>query len=169
MQIACGGKELTYNLRFDMSSGQPLLHVDFQLFATGHQLDKKKLLAHVPVSLVDLWSLSRGLYLAFLAAGGFDPYFDRLIEHRLEGFHQMANQNAATVYPLMLRVRTKPIEDWLRANPKHLQVLLKFAADGLNSLTNEQKMLIPGLVEQHLFGKGTLTALGGMLTTRLRP
>jgi hypothetical protein len=146
-----------------------VLHVDFQIFCPGHTLDRKKLLAHAPISLDDLWRSNRTLYIGFLAAGGYDSYFDRLIERGLEGFHRISSENAAAGYPLIMRVLSKPEEDWLLANKRHLAALEKIANDGLKTLTSEEKSLIPELVSRKLFRDGGLTLLGEMLSTRLRP
>ena len=168
LRFICSGQETMYNLRFDMSPGQPLLHIDFQILAPGHPLNRRKFLDHAPVSLQDLWSFNRTLYLGFLAAGGYDSYFDKLIEQRLQGFQTIWSQNAATGYPLMLRVFAKPKEDWLLANPKHFEILMKIVRNGLGSLSAGEKALIPELVSQDMFRDGGLTLLGEMLGTRLR-
>ena len=159
---------MTYNLRFDLSHAQPVLHVDFQIFCPGHALDRKRMLDHAPVSLDDLWRSNRMLYLGFLAAGGYDLYFDRLIEKGLQGFHRITSENAAAGYPLMMRVLSKAEEDWLLANEKHLMVLRKVASDGFGALAAEEKRLIPDLVSRKLFRDGGLTLLGEMIATRRR-
>lgn len=169
LKLACSDEDLRYILRFDLSHAQPVLHVDFQIFCPGHTLDRKKLLAHAPISLDDLWRSNRTLYIGFLAAGGYDSYFDRLIERGLEGFHRISSENAAAGYPLIMRVLSKPEEDWLLANKRHLAALEKIANDGLKTLTSEEKSLIPELVSRKLFRDGGLTLLGEMLSTRLRP
>jgi hypothetical protein len=168
MKFTRSKNEMIYNLRFDLSPAQPVLHVDFQIFAPGQDFDRKKLLDHSSVMLEDLWKENRILYLGFLAAGGYDSYFDSLIEHGLEGFHRISYQNASSGYPLMMRVHVKPKEDWLHANLGHLKVLTKIAADGFNALTVQDRKLIPELVSQQLFRDKGLTLLGEMLATRLR-
>jgi hypothetical protein len=168
MRSLCSGEELNYNLRFDMSP-MPTLHVDYQIHAPGHMLHLSKPLEHEPVDLDNLWALNRNLYLGFLAAGGYDTFFDHIIENRLAGFRSVTRSNAATAYPLILRVHTRPKEDWLRANPQIQSVLLKIAAEGLDSLSTEEKRLIPELVSQELFLDGRLTLYGEILATRFRP
>jgi len=168
MRLKRSNEELWYNLRFDLNPAKPVLHVDFQIFAPGHSLHRKKLLRHASISLEDLWNSNKDLYLGFLAAGSYDSFFDRLIERGLEGFERISSQIAAAGYPLMMRVYLKPREDWLLANRQHLDVLIKIAGDGFRSLTPQDKKLIPDLVSQQIFRDGGLTLQGQMLATRLQ-
>jgi len=91
------GQEIRpYNLRFDQSLGQRLIHVDFAFYEDGRE---SKLIAHRPLDFEDVYNYNRNIFIAMMFAGMFDAHFTTLIKNGIKGLEKLASQNSAFLYP----------------------------------------------------------------------
>jgi hypothetical protein len=88
----CDGRKIrTYNIRFDQSMGERLVHIDFSFYDRGRET---KLIAHRPLDFEEVFSYNRSIFIAMMFAGMFDAYFTTLIKKGIMGLEKLASQNS---------------------------------------------------------------------------
>lgn len=127
---------MKYNLRFDQSSGEPLLHLDFSLYDARQE----KLIAHYPIDLETIYQFSPDLFVAILAAGMCDGHFSTIIERGLKGIAELIARNPAYFYPFKQILLLEKAIDWFDENPQHYQILEKVSSG--EELTEEEKSVV---------------------------
>jgi hypothetical protein len=131
-----GNKSLKYNLRFDQSSGEPLLHLDYSIYGAGQE----KLIAHYPIDLEMIYQFSPDLFVAILAAGMCDGHFSTIIERGLKGIAELIARNPAYFYPFKQILLLEKAIDWFDENPQRYQILEKVSSG--EELTKEEKDVV---------------------------
>jgi hypothetical protein len=88
-------ERLKYTLRFDQSVGERLVHLDFSLY-DGNEI---KLIAHRPLDFEEVYRFNVRLFIGMMLAGIFDSYFSTLVKDGIKGLRNLAEKNAAFLYP----------------------------------------------------------------------
>jgi hypothetical protein len=117
------GADLTYNLRFDQSKGQPLVHVDYS-FMDGREV---KLIAHRPLVVEEVQQFNQDLFVAMMCAGLCDSYFTTIIEGGLAGIHELIKKHPAFAYPLKWIWVVDTAIIWLNKNKEGYRILEKLS------------------------------------------
>lgn len=131
-----GNKTLKYNLRFDQSAGEPLLHLDYSLYDARQE----KLIAHYPIDFEMIYQFSPDLFVAILAAGMCDGHFSTIIERGLKGIADLVAKNPAYFYPFKHILLLEKAIDWFDEDPRRYQILEKVSA-GVE-LSDEEKDVV---------------------------
>jgi hypothetical protein len=129
-------RRLKYILRFDQSSGEPLLHLDYSMYDER----EKKFIAHCPVDLETIYQSSPDLFVAILAAGMCDGHFSSIIERGLKGVAELIAKNPAYFYPFKHMLLLEKAIDWFDEKPERYQILEK--VNSREQLTNEEKDVV---------------------------
>jgi hypothetical protein len=155
-----------HQLRFDVSSGGPQLHLDYQIFSEDMKT-RKKIVSHQVVNYEDIWNFSKNLAIGFLAASAYDIHFDKMIiPEKLNGLKESFSKNPLTVYPLFIRSMASQPYKWLKKNPLAFEILEKIIKK--LKLTPKEAELIPKFEEMHLLKEGRLTIMGDIVYIRLK-
>lgn len=157
------GDSLDYELRFDRSLGQPLLHLDFQIYSANPLLNRRKIINHLPIDLEEVWKFNENLHIGFLVAGAYDVDFDKIIPQGLKGLDELLNEQPVAIYPLVIRSFIKPKQDWLEQHPAAMSVLKAMAENRPHQ--SDAKILV-SLEEQGLLDEGSITILANIILTR---
>jgi len=158
--------EVSFQLRFDRSKGEPTFHVDFQIFAPRHQYHMKKLLKHISIDLREIWEFDNTLYVAFLPAGAYDIKMDKIIT-QIKGFDQLVQEEPVALYPLIMRALSKDKENWLKENSDALK-LLKLAVSPKFSPSSKDRKTVAKLEEKGLLHENRPTILADIVLTRMK-
>lgn len=151
-----------HQLRFDMSKGEPNLHIDYQIFPEKGLCYKS--VGHSVVNYKDIWDFSQNLAIGFLLAATYDVNFEKIVvPTRLSGIDEAFRDNPLTVYPLFVRsMAGKPFR-LVKGDSKLLGTFLKIGKkETVNDLRAAKTLEDIGLVRD--FG---LTILGDIVHARL--
>lgn len=161
------GDEISYHqIRFDVSKGEPKLHLDYEIHFEKKLSKKRKVISHLAVNYEDIWDFSENLAIGFLAASAYDVKFDTtIIPERISGIKESFRKNPLTVYPLFIRSMAERPYMWLKERPKAREVL-KSIATGKKVI--ERKELILELEDIGVVRHGKLTILGDIVYARLQ-
>jgi hypothetical protein len=156
------GKFSDHQVRFDMSGGEPRLHIDYEV----HSEDKRtsKIVGHYVLNYTDIWDFSENLAIGFLSASAYDVNFEtKVIPHSLENLAESFRNNPSTLLPLFVRSRAAKPFKAVKGNPKLSQVLIKKAKK--QEVRDENS--IKELEQIGLLKDGDLTILGDIVYSRL--
>lgn len=149
-------------LRFDVSKGEPKLHLDFQVYYENKS--PRKILSHSVVNFKDIWDFSEDLAIGFLLASVYDVNFDTvIIPERISGIHESFRANPLTVYPLFVRsMAGKPFR-LIRNEVKLFDTLHQVA----RREKVRKKAFLKRLENMGLIKDNRLTILGDIVHARL--
>ncbi|MCW4045795.1 MAG: hypothetical protein NWE94_09810 [Candidatus Bathyarchaeota archaeon] len=157
-----GGQTFLHQVRFDMSKGEPNLHVDYQIFPENGQCYKS--VGHSVVNYKDIWNFSENLAIGFLLAAAYDINFENLVvPANLSGIDEAFRDNPLTVYPLFVRsMAGKPFRQIKEDSTLR---------DVFSRIARKEKVSDPALVktleEMGLVKDAGLTILGDIVNARL--
>ncbi|MCD6240602.1 hypothetical protein J7K27_03640 [Candidatus Bathyarchaeota archaeon] len=156
------GEQAYYQVRFDMSKGEPRLHVDVQAYYENKP--PRKIVNHYVVNYSDIWDFSENLAIGFLLASVYDVNFDTMvIPKRLNGINESFRKNPLSVYPLFVRSMAAMPFKRVRENRNLLDVLHKIAnGEAIRKEAEIKELESIGLVKD-----GKLTILGDIVHARL--
>jgi len=151
-----------HQVRFDMSKGEPNLHIDYEIFPEKGSSFKS--VGHSIVNYKDIWDFSENLAIGFLLASSYDINFEKLVvPTRLRGVNEAFKDNPLTIYPLFVRnMASKPFKV-LKENSELLEFFLKITKREI--VTN--KDAINTLQKLGLINDGRLTILGDIIKARI--
>jgi hypothetical protein len=89
--------KIKYNLRFDQSAGEELLHIDYGFYKERHQ--EFKLISHKIIDFEEVYNLNEKLYMAMIFAGLFDAHFNTILS-QIQGVENLNKRNNALLYSL---------------------------------------------------------------------
>lgn len=156
------GQRFFHQVRFDMSKGEPNLHLDYQIFPEKGPCYKS--VGHSIVDYKDIWNFSENLAIGFLLAATYDANFEKLVvPTRLSGIDEAFRDNPLTIYPLFVRsMAGKPFR-LVKGDSKLLGTFSKIARkETVGDLEAVKTLEDAGLVQD--FG---LTILGDIVHARL--
>jgi len=120
------GQRFFHQVRFDMSKGEPKLHVDYQIFS--ERGPPYKSVGHSIMNYKDVWDFSENLAIGFLLAATYDVNFEKLVvPTRLSGIDEAFRDNPLTIYPLFVRSMAGKPYRLVKGDSKLLNTLLKIA------------------------------------------
>lgn len=157
-----GNEQFYPQVRFDISKGEPKLHLDFQVFYENKP--PRKIVSHLVIDYKDIWDFSENLAIGFLLAATYDVNFDTIvIPHSLSGINESFRNTPLTVYPLFVRsMASKPFK-LIKGNSKLFDVLDRIAK---GEMVREEAD-IKELESMGLVVDGKLTILGDIVHARL--
>ena len=151
-----------YQVRFDMSKGEPKLHLDVQAYYKNKF--PRKIVSHSVIDYKDIWDFSENLAIGFLLASIYDVNFDTVvIPKRISGINESFRNNPLTVYPLFVRSMAGTPFKRLKGNSKLSDVLHRIA----KRETIREEAEIKELESIGLVRDGKLTILGDIVHARL--
>jgi hypothetical protein len=151
-----------YQVRFDMSKGEPKLHLDVQAYYENKF--PRKIVSHSVIDYKDIWDFSENLAIGFLLASIYDVNFDTVvIPKRISGINESFRNNPLTVYPLFVRSMAGTPFKRLKGNSKLSDVLHRIA----KRETIREEAEIKELESIGLVRDGKLTILGDIVHARL--
>lgn len=155
-------QEFLHQVRFDMSAGEPNLHIDYEIFPKKDT--KFKCIAHSVVNYKDVWEFSENLAIGFLLASAYDINFEKkVVPRNLDGISEAFENNPVTIIPLFVRSMASEPFKKLKENPELLQAFLKITKK--EEVTN--KDAINALHNLHLLHEGELTIIGDIVKARI--
>lgn len=150
-----------YQVRFDMSKGEPKLHLDVQAYHENKL--PTKLVSHSVINYKDVWDFSQNLATGFLLASVFDVNFDTIvIPKRISGINEAFGTNPLTVYPLFVRSMAATPFKRVRGKSELSDVLHRIA----KGETAEEGSDKTELENMGLVRDGKLTILGDIVHAR---
>lgn len=157
-----GGRPSNHQVRFDMSEGEPKLHVDYQVFPENKPA--YKIIGHSVLNYTDIWDFDENLAISFLLASAYDIKFDNLVvPHGLSKLDESFRNNPLTVYPLFVRSMVSNPFKLIKGNMKLFDALFKTAKkETITDYESLKKLEAIGLVRE-----GLLTLLGNIVYMRL--
>jgi hypothetical protein len=157
-----GGRSSDHQVRFDMSGGEPKLHVDYQVFPENKP--DYKIIGHSVLNYTDIWDFNENLAISFLLASAYDVRFDNLVvPHGLSKLDESFRNNPLTVYPLFVRSMASNPFKLIKGDVKLFGALCKTAKkEAITDYESLKKLEAIGLVRE-----GRLTILGDIVYTRL--
>lgn len=151
-----------HQLRFDMSRGEPNLHIDYQIFP--EKGPPYKIVGHSIVNYKDIWDFSQNLAIGFLLAATYDINFEKVVvPTRLSGIDEAFRNNPLTVYPLFVRSMAGRPFRLVKGNSGLFSTLSKIG----NKETVSDLEAIKTLEEIGLVRDFGLTILGDIVRARL--
>jgi hypothetical protein len=151
-----------YQVRFDMSKGEPKLHLDVQTYYENKF--SRKIISHYVIDYKDIWDFSENLAIGFLLASVYDVNFDTVvIPKRISGINESFRNNPLTVYPLFVRSMAGTPFKQVKRNSKLSDVLHRVA----KKETVREEAEIKELESMGLVKDGKLTILGDIVHARL--
>jgi len=158
------GNEVSYHqVRFDVSKGEPELHLDYEIYFD--EKPSKKIVNHFVVSYKDIWEFSENLAIGFMGASAYDVKFDTaIIPNKVSGIKEAFRENPLTIYPLFIRSMAGKPYRFLKERPEAFDVLRSIAE---RKSIVKGKELIPKLEKLGLTRQGKLTILGDIVYARL--
>lgn len=157
-----GSKQSLHQVRFDMSKGEPKLHLDYQIFCEEER--PRKTLGHFIINFQDIWDFSENLAIGFLLAAVYDLKFDTtVVSQKLEGIDESFRNDPLTVYPLFVRSMAKEPFNRIKGSGELLEILEKIAKG--NSVKDDANL--KELEKLHLVSGGQLTILGDVVYRRV--
>lgn len=151
-----------HQVRFDMSKGEPSLHIDYQIFP--EKSHSYKSVGHSIVNYKDIWNFSENLAIGFLLAAAYDVNFEKLVvPSRLSGINEAFRDNPLTIYPLFVRSMAGRPFRAVKGDSRLLSTLSEVARKETASDLEAVKIL-EGLGLVRDFG---LTVLGDIVLARL--
>lgn len=96
LNVNDNGRQITLNLRFDQSLGEPLVHLDFSYY----DMKQIKLIAHEPLDFEAVQEYNFDLFATMMFAGLFDGHFSTLFKDGIKGLKELAVRNSALLYPV---------------------------------------------------------------------
>jgi hypothetical protein len=159
--------ELIYfQVRFDMSEGEPNLHLDFQMYPASKKKGlrtKMKLIGHKIIDFQEIIDFNENLGIGFLLASAYDVKFDTVvIPEKISGITEALRKNPLNIYPLFVRsIASTPFKEVRKDN----QLI-----DGLHSMAKGEiieENLVKRLESLGLVKENGLTILGDIVHTRL--
>ena len=158
------GEQSYYQVRFDMSKGEPKLHVDVQIYYENKLPRKRKIVSHSVIDYKNIWDFNENLAIGFLLASVYDVNFDTLvIPKRISGINESFRNNPLTVYPLFVRSMAGTLFKRLKGNSELSDVLHRIAMRE----TIKEEAEIKELESIGLVRDGGLTILGDIVHARL--
>jgi hypothetical protein len=145
LKLNDNGNRLTYNLRFDKSAGEPLVHLDYAIW-DGEK--ESKLISHNPLDLEQVYVFNPDMLIAVLSAGIFDGYFTTIIQKGLKGIEELSNRNPAFLYPLKMIWKVETSMAWLNENKEGYSILEKISEGQV--LDDSEKAFLRKMSENHL-------------------
>lgn len=153
-----------HQVRFDVSKGEPKLHLDYVIYP--EKGFPRKVVSHETIDYEDIWNFSKNLAIGFLAASAYDVNFDAMIiPERLSGIDEAFKKNPTSVYPLFIRSMAGYAYKLLREKPEIINVLKDIATG--KRIINQEELLLE-LEKRGLISQGELTILGDILNARLQ-
>ncbi len=128
-------ENIPYNLRFDQSEGEPLVHLDF---AFRSEKGETKLITHDPLNLEDVYNFHPDLFLSITMAGLFDSYFTTIMQEGIKGMKELANRNPAFLYILKIILTVEIGINWLNQNTDGYPILSKLFEEEKLSASEKQ-------------------------------
>lgn len=156
------GQRFFHQVRFDMSKGEPKLHIDYQIFP--EKGSRYKSVGHSVVNYKDVWDFSENLAIGFLLATAYDVNFEKLVvPTRLSGIDEAFRDNPVTIYPLFVRsMAGKPFR-LVKRDSKLLDTFLKIIKrETVSDLEAVKTLEDLGLVQDY-----GLTILGDIVHARI--
>ncbi len=145
LKLNDNGNRLTYNVRFDKSAGEPLVHLDYAMWDGKKE---SKLISHYPLDLEQVYAFNPDMLVAILSAGIFDGYFTTIIQKGLKGIEELLNRNPAFLYPLTMIWKVETSIAWLNENKEGYDILQKLSTgQGLN---DNEKAFVRKMSESHI-------------------
>lgn len=156
------GQRFFHQVRFDMSKGEPKLHVDYQIFSErGPPYNS---VGHSIVNYKDVWDFSENLAIGFLLAVTYDVNFEKLVvPTRLSGIDEAFRDNPVTIYPLFVRSMAGKPYRLVKGDSKLLNTLLKIA----KKETVVDQEAVKTLADLGLVKDYGLTILGDIVQARI--
>lgn len=158
------GNEVSHHqVRFDVSKGEPELHLDYEIYF--EKKPSKKVINHFVVNYKDIWEFSENLAIGFVGASAYDVKFDTVtIPNRVGGIKEAFRENPLTIYALFVRSMAGKPYRFLKERPEAIDVLRSIAE---RKRVVKGKELIPKLEKLGLTRQGRLTILGDIVYARL--
>ena len=151
-----------HQVRFDMSRGEPNLHIDYEIFP--EKGSSFKCVGHSVVNYKDIWEFSENLAIGFLLASSYDINFEKIVvPTQLGGISEAFENNPVTMIPLFVRsMASKPFKI-LKENRELFETFSKIMKK--EEVTNKEA--INTLHELGLLHKGKLTIMGNIIKARI--
>ena len=151
-----------HQVRFDMSKGEPNLHIDYQIFPEKGFCYKS--IGHSVVNYKNIWDFSENLAIGFLLAATYDINFEKVVvPNRLSGIDGAFRDNPLTVYPLFVRSMAGTPFRRVIGDPKLLDVFSRISRkEKVSDLASVKTLEEIGLIKD--LG---LTILGDIVNARL--
>jgi hypothetical protein len=151
-----------YQARFDMSKGEPRLHLDIQVYS--EKQFSRKIVSHSVIDYKDIWDFDENLAIGFLLASVYDVKFDTVvIPKKISGINESFRNNPLTVYPLFVRSMAGTPFRQVRRKGELSDVLHRIA----NEKTVREEAEVKELESLGLVKDGKLTILGDIVHARL--
>ncbi len=151
-----------HQVRFDMSRGEPNLHIDYEIFPEKGSSFKR--VGHSIVNYKELWEFSEKLAIGFLLASSYDINFEKLVvPTRLSGISEAFKKNPLAIYALFVRSMASRPFRILKENFELFEAFSKIMKK--EKVTN--KDAISTLHELGLLHKGKLTIMGDIIRARI--
>jgi hypothetical protein len=163
LEFRDNNEQFIHQVRFDMSRGEPNLHIDYEIFPENGS--SFKCVGHSVVNYKDIWEFSENLAIGFLLASSYDINFEKLVvPTRLDGISEAFKNNPVTTIPLFVRsMASKPFRV-LKENNELLETFSKLI---IRKEKCTDKDAIRSLHELGLLHNGRLTILGDIIKARI--
>jgi len=155
-------QNFSHQMRFDISKGEPNLHIDYQIFPENGP--SYKTVGHSVVNYKEIWDFNENLAIGFLLASAYDINFERIVvPNGLSGIEEAFRNNPLTVFPLFVRSLASRPFSLVKKDVRLIEALLQLA----KRETVEDIEAVKNLHELGLVKDGRLTILGDIVFARI--
>jgi len=152
-----------HQIRFDISKGEPNLHVHYEIFS---EFGVEKVVNHQVINYNDILNFNENLAIGLLIASAYDVTFDTyVIPKRFDGIINVFKDNPVMIYPLFGRSMAGEPCRTLLNNEELCLSFLESVESGIEKKINKTHK--DALEKLGVIKEGKLTILGDIVNARL--